>query len=207
MDNLICKMELVIATRNKHKLREIKALLKGLPVDVFSLESFKGVPDVIEDGKTLEDNAVKKAVQISRFLKKLAVADDSGLEVEYLNGDPGVYSARFSGKGATYKSNNEKLLRLLKGVPLSKRKACFRCVIVVADKGKVIGVAEGRCSGNIGFESKGHNGFGYDPLFIPGGLKKTFAQIRASRKNKISHRSKALAKAKKIIAKYLLLCL
>ncbi len=196
-------MELVVATRNKDKLREIKALLKGLPVDVFSLDSFKGVPDVIEDGKTLEDNAVKKAVQVSRFLKKLAVADDSGLEVEYLNGDPGVYSARYSGKGATYKSNNEKLLMLLKGVPFAKRKACFKCVIAIADKGKVIGAAEGICNGRICFEPKGDNGFGYDPVFMPDGCKKTFAEMGPARKNKISHRSKALAKAKKIIAKYL----
>jgi len=101
-------MELVVATRNKDKLREIKALLKELPVEIFSLDSFKGVPEVVEDGRTLEDNAIKKAVQVSRFLKKFTVADDSGLVVEYLNGDPGVCSARYSGKCATYKSNNEK---------------------------------------------------------------------------------------------------
>lgn len=196
-------MDLVVATRNKDKLREIKTLLKGIRVRVFSLDSFKGVPEVIEDGKTLEDNAIKKAVQVSKFLKKFAVADDSGLEVEYLNSDPGVYSARFSGKGATYKTNNEKLLELLKGMPLSKRKACFRCVIAVADKGKIIGVAEGRCCGKIGFESKGDNGFGYDPVFIPNGFKKTFAQISASRKNNISHRSIALKKAKSIISNHL----
>jgi len=200
-------MELVVATRNEDKLREIKALLKGLPVNVFSLNSFEGVPDVIEDGSTLEENARKKAVQISRFLKKFAVADDSGLEVEFLNGDPGVYSARFSGKGATYKSNNEKLLRLLKDVPPAKRKACFKCVIAVADKGRIIGIAEGGCSGKIGFESKGDNGFGYDPVFIPDGYKKTFAQMGAVQKNKISHRSKALSKAKNIISKYLSLYL
>jgi len=200
-------MELIVATKNKDKLREIKALLKGLSVDVFSLDSFKGVPDVVEDGNTLEDNAIKKAVQVSKFLKKFAVADDSGLEVEYLNNDPGVYSARFSGKGATYKSNNEKLLRLLKGVPSAKRKACFKCVIAVADKGKVLGAAEGVCSGNICLEPKGENGFGYDPIFIPDGYKKTFAEMGAEEKNKISHRSKALIEAKKIISKYLLLYL
>ena len=200
-------MELVVATRNKDKLREIKALLKGLRVKVFSLDSFKGVPEVTEDGKTLKDNAIKKAVQISKFLKRFAVADDSGLEVECLDGGPGVYSARFSGKDATYKTNNEKLLKLLKGMLLSKRKACFRCVIAVANKGKVIGVAEGRCCGKIGFESKGDNGFGYDPVFIPNGFKKTFAQMSASRKNNISHRSKALSKAKNIISKYLSLYL
>ena len=200
-------MELVVATKNEDKLREIKELLKGLPVNVFSLNSFKGAPDVIEDGSTLEENARKKASQTSRFLKKFAVADDSGLEVEFLNGDPGVYSARFSGKGATYKSNNEKLLALLKDVPPAKRKACFKCVIAVADKGKIIGIAEGRCSGKICFESKGDNGFGYDPVFMPNGYKKTFAQMGAAQKNKISHRSKALFKAKNIILKYLSLYL
>jgi len=200
-------MELVVATRNKDKLREIRALLKGLSINVFSLDSFKGVPDVVEDKNTLEGNARKKAVQTSRFLKKFVVADDSGLEVDFLDGDPGVYSARFSGKGATYKSNNKKLLALLKGVPLSKRKACFKCVIAMADKGKIIGIAEGICRGKIGFESKGGRGFGYDPVFTPDGYKKTFAQMGASRKNKISHRAKALSKAKNIISRYLSLYL
>ena len=196
-------MDLVVATRNKDKLREIRALLKGLAVEVFSLDSFKGAPEVIEDGKTLEENAVKKAAQVSEFLKKFTVADDSGLEVDFLNGDPGVYSARFSGKGATYKSNNEKLLRLLKDVQLAKRKACFKCVIAIADKGRIIGIAEGKCGGKIGFESKGRSGCGYDPVFIPDSYTKTFAEMGTSRKNKISHRSKALLKAKKIISKYL----
>ncbi|MDP2921726.1 MAG: XTP/dITP diphosphatase [Candidatus Omnitrophota bacterium] len=200
-------MELVAATRNKDKLREIKELLKGLKVDVFSLDSFKDAPEVIEDGKTLKDNAVKKAIEVSKFLKCLAVADDSGLEVEYLNGEPGVYSARFSGKNATYKSNNEKLLNLLKNAPPEKRNACFKCVIAVADKGKVIGVAEGKCEGKIGLESKGENGFGYDPVFTPAGYKKTFAEMGPGEKNKISHRSMALAQARKIIAAYLSPCL
>lgn len=200
-------MELVVATRNKDKLREIKELLKALPLEVLPLDSFKGVPEVIEDCETLEGNAIKKAVEISGFLKRFTVSDDSGLEVEYLGGDPGVYSARFSGKGATYKTNNEKLLKALEGVPPAKRKACFKCVIAVADKGKVIGIAEGVCNGKISFESKGDNGFGYDPVFIPGGHKQTFAEMGALEKNKISHRHKALIKAKKIISKYLSLCL
>lgn len=196
-------MELIVATRNKHKLKEIKALLKGLPIQVFSLEHFKNVPEVVEDGATFEDNAKKKAIQVSRFLKKLVVADDSGLEVDVLNGKPGILSARFSGKGATYNSNNEKLLGLLEDVPCQKRKATFKCVVAIADKGKVIGIAEGRCNGKIGFEQKGKYGFGYDPLFIPYGYKKTFAQLKPEEKNKISHRSKALAKANKIISGYL----
>jgi len=196
-------MELIVATRNKDKLREIKELLKGIDVEVYSLDSFRNVPEVIEDKKTLEENALKKAIEVSKFLGKLAVADDSGLEVDHLNGAPGVYSARFSGKSATYKSNNEKLLRLLKGVPVSKRKARFRCVIALADKGIAIGIAEGVCGGRIAFGSKGGNGFGYDPLFIPDGCTRTFAQLGAAQKNKISHRGKALARAKKLIVKYL----
>jgi len=196
-------MELVVATRNRDKLREIKLLLKGLPIKVFSLDSFPKTPEVIEDGKTLEDNAVKKAVQVSGFLGKFAVADDSGLEVDALDGAPGVYSARFSGKGATYESNNRKLLRLLKGLPSSKRKAAFRCVMAVADKGRLMGVAEGRCAGRIIFESIGGNGFGYDPVFVPRGRRKTFAEMGPSQKNRISHRGKALRAARKIILKYL----
>jgi len=195
-------MKIVVATRNQDKLKEIKALLKGLRIKAVSLNNFKGVPEVIEDGKTLEANAKKKAVQVSRYLKKLAVADDSGLEVLALGNRPGVYSARFSGKGATYSSNNQKVLRLLRDVPLAKRKACFRCVIALADKGKVVGTVEGRCRGKIGFEPRGKAGFGYDPIFIPQGHKKTFAEIGISKKNKISHRSKALVKAKKVIERY-----
>lgn len=197
-------MELIVATRNQDKLREIKTLLKGLRIKAVSLNSFKGVPEVIEDGKTLEANAKKKAVQISRYLKKLAVADDSGLEVMALGNRPGVYSARFSGKGATYSSNNQKALRLLKDTPAAKRKACFRCVVAVADRGKVIGIVEGKCKGRIGFEPRGNAGFGYDPIFIPQGYKKTFAEIGITKKNKISHRSKAMLKVKKVIERYVL---
>jgi len=197
-------MELVVATRNQHKLKEIKTLLKGLSIKVRSLDDFKGVLEVVENGKTLEANAKKKAVQVSRFLKGLVVADDSGLEVEALGGRPGVYSARFSGKGATYSSNNLKLLKLLGKLTASKRKARFRCVIAVADKGRIIGVAEGICNGKIGLEPLGNSGFGYDPLFTPYGHKKTFSQLGIRKKNKISHRSKALIKAKRIIKRYIL---
>ncbi|MBU3912174.1 MAG: RdgB/HAM1 family non-canonical purine NTP pyrophosphatase [Candidatus Omnitrophica bacterium] len=195
-------MQLVIATRNQHKLKEIRTLLRGLPVKVVSLEGFKGVPEVKEDRKTLEANAKKKALIVSDFLKKLVVADDSGLEIKALGGRPGVFSARFSGKGATYSSNNEKVLRLLKGMPLSKRKACFRCVIAVVDKGKVIGTAEGRIKGIITKKPSGNTGFGYDPIFRPNGYKKTFAELGINKKNRISHRSRALLKAKNIIKKY-----
>jgi len=196
-------VKVVIATRNQDKLKEIKTLLKGLPVEVVSLSGFKNVPEVKEDGKTLEANAKKKANQTSRYLKEFVVADDSGLEVGFLGNRPGVYSARFSGKNATYKSNNEKLLKLLKDVSGSKRSACFRCVIAISDKGKLVNLAEGRCNGKIALRAKGSSGFGYDPIFIPNGYKKTFAQLGLKKKNKISHRSKALIKAKQIIRKWL----
>ncbi|MFC1624054.1 RdgB/HAM1 family non-canonical purine NTP pyrophosphatase [Candidatus Omnitrophota bacterium] len=195
-------MELVVATRNRDKFTEIKTLLNDLPLQALSLNNFKDVPEVKEDGLTFEANAKKKAIQTSRFLKRLVISDDSGLEVEVLRGKPGVYSARFSGKGATYASNNRKLLGLLKDTPLYKRKAQFRCVIAIADRGKIVGVREGRCKGRIGFKSVGETGFGYDPIFIPYGYKRTFAQLGAYKKNKISHRKRALVKAKKVIKRY-----
>ena len=197
-------MDVVLATRNQDKLKEIKTLLKGLPVKVTSLNNFKGASKVRENGKTLEANAKKKAVQTSRFLKRLVVADDSGLEIDAFGGKPGVYSARFSGKGATYKSNNAKVLRLLGKLSPGKRKATFRCVMAVADNGRVVGIAEGRCSGKIIFKPRGRAGFGYDPIFIPDGYKKTFAEMGFRQKNRISHRSKALIRTKAIIKRYVL---
>lgn len=195
-------MEVVIATRNHDKFDEIKALFKGLSLKVVSLNNFKGLPEVKENGLTFESNAKKKAIQVSRSLKRLVVADDSGLEVKALGNKPGVYSARFAGKAATYASNNKKLLGLLRGVPAGKRRALFRCVIAIADKGRIVGVAEGRSKGRIGFKACGKAGFGYDPVFIPRGYKKTFAQLGAKKKNKISHRSRALIQARKIIKNY-----
>lgn len=196
--------EIVVATRNQHKLREIKTLLSGIPIKVVSLNNFRHVPAVKENARTLEANAKKKAVEVSRFLGGLALADDSGLEVKALGNKPGVRSARFSGKGATYASNNAKLLNLLKNVPDNRRNAMFRCVIAVADRGRIVGIAEGRCKGRIGHSPLGRAGFGYDPVFIPYGYKKTFAQMGIKKKNRISHRSKALVQAKNIIKRYAL---
>ncbi len=195
--------KLVVATRNKDKLREIKSLLKNLPVKVYSVADFENVPEVIESGKTLESNAKKKAQEVSRFLNMLAIADDSGLEVPALGNKPGVYSARFSGPGATYKSNNEKLLKILESKKPSDRKARFRCVMAVADKGRLIDTAEGICRGKITYKAAGNAGFGYDPVFKPHKHKKTFAQMSLKQKNKISHRSKALIKAKELVKRYM----
>jgi len=195
--------ELVVATKNKKKLEEIKAILAGLNLRISSLADYPRTPRIIENGLTFEDNAVKKAVKIARFTKKLTLGEDSGLCVNALGGIPGIYSSRFSGKSKSDKKNNLKLIRLLKGLPLNKRKAYYSCAVALADKDGLLGVAEGKCSGLIDFELKGNTGFGYDPLFLIPRYKKTFAQLGPRIKHKMSHRYRALEKAKKIIQKYI----
>lgn len=202
-------MELVVATKNKKKLGEIKEILKGLDLNITSLADYTRAPRIIESGRTFKDNAIKKAVRIAAFTKKLTLGEDSGLCVDALDGKPGVYSSRFSGKPAcpagrdkSDLKNNLKLLKLLKGLPLSKRKAYYSCAVALADEGGLLGVAEGRCCGLVGFELKGNFGFGYDPLFIIPKYKKTFAQLRPGIKHKMSHRYRALVRAKKIISDY-----
>ena len=195
-------MELVVATKNKKKLEEIKEILKDLHLKISSLLDYPGTPRIIESGRTFKDNAVKKAVKIAAFTKKLTLGEDSGLCVYALGGKPGVYSSRFSGKDKSDLKNNLKLLKLLKGLALSKRKAYYSCAVALADKDGLIGTAEGRCFGLIGFELKGNSGFGYDPLFIMPKYKKTFAQLGLRIKHKTSHRYHALVKAKKIISDY-----
>ena len=196
-------MEVIVSTRNEHKFKEISKILKNSKIKALSLKDFPGIPEVKEDGKTFSDNARKKALKIARITKRLTVADDSGLEVYALNNAPGVYSARFSGRGASYESNNRKLLRLLKDVPKFKRKARFVCCVAVADAKGIIDIVEGDCRGTIARIEKGKKGFGYDPLFICNDYNKTFAQLNSAIKNKISHRAKAFAKAKKIILKHI----
>ena len=196
-------MEVVVSTKNKDKFREISAILKHSGIKTLRLESFEGIPEVVEDGSTFKDNACKKALTIARITNRLTVADDSGLEVAALNGAPGVYSARFSGKGATYQSNNDKLLKMLKDVPKKQRKAKFICCVAVADAHGIVDVVFGQCRGIISDSAKGRNGFGYDPVFIYPKLNKTFAQISSSLKNSISHRSQAFNRAKKVVLRYL----
>lgn len=191
--------EIVISSRNKEKKNELKTLLKDLKIKVLDLNDFSSAPRVEEKGKTFEENAAVKALKIAKFTEKLTLADDSGLEVDALGGRPGVYSARFAGNNADCGANNRKLLKLLKGFPGSKRKARFVCVIAIADKNGLAGVARGECSGRITFEPKGGKGFGYDPVFFSPARNKTFAQLSRSEKNAVSHRGRALKKAKKII--------
>ena len=196
-------MEIVIATKNRKKLREIKEIWRGLGVRIVSLKDFPRVPRIIENGETFEQNAVKKAVKIGRFTGKLTMGEDSGLCVDALGGRPGVYSSRFAGKDKSDLKNNRKVLELLKGVPLKQRKAHYISAVALADKGGLICVVGGRCDGLIGFEPRGTSGFGYDPLFIILKYKKTFAQLGPRIKHRMSHRFRAMEKAKKVLEKYL----
>jgi XTP/dITP diphosphohydrolase len=196
-------MELVVATKNKKKLQEIKEILEDLKLEIISLNNYISPPRIIENGKTFRENAIKKAIKIACFSKKLTLGEDSGLCVEALNGAPGIYSSRFSGKSKSDLKNNLKLLKLLEGLPLKKRKAYYWCAVALADQRGLIGTVEGRCLGYIGFKMQGHSGFGYDPVFIVPGYKKTFAQLGSPIKHKISHRYRALEKAKKILQKYI----
>ncbi len=196
-------LELVVATKNKKKLKEIREILKGFNLKLSSLIDYSKAPRIIENGKTFKDNAVKKAVKIARFSKKLVLGEDSGLCVNALNGAPGIYSSRFSGKNKSDIRNNLKLLKLLRGLALNKRKAYYICAVALADEHGLLGVVEGKCSGVIGFVLKGSRGFGYDPLFVIPRYNKTFAQLGEKIKHGMSHRYHALSKAKKIIQEYI----
>lgn len=196
---------ILVATHNSKKRREIKYLLKDFNgIKVMSLDDLNTEPpNIIEDGKTFRQNAVKKAVTTSKFFKGLVLADDSGLEVDALGGKPGVRSARFARAKATDAENNRKLLKLLDGVPEKVRRARFVCHVALASGGTLLESFEGAINGEILVKTRGKNGFGYDPVFLPKGHDKTFAQMSASCKNSISHRALALKKLKKSIQKYL----
>ena len=185
-------MKAVIATKNKGKLKELQNLLSDFGLEIVSLDEFDEIGEIVEDGDTFFENAMKKARTVAERTGLLAIADDSGLEVDCLNGRPGIYSARFAGENCSDQDNNQKLLSEMKDVPAEKRGAQFRCVIVAYHPdGKWVS-AEGICRGTIGFEPVGDQGFGYDPLFIPEGEDRTMAQMTREEKNKISHRGKAL---------------
>ncbi len=185
--------QIVLATRNAHKMNEIRQILKDLPVQLLSLDDFKNVPEVIEDQDSFQGNALKKAKEIFEFTGIPALADDSGLEVDALNGEPGVHSARFSGESATDLKNNLKLLDLLEKVPSDQRDARFKCVAVFFDK-NTMHFEEGICQGEIIDDFRGNQGFGYDPLFYLQNFNKTMAELSEDEKNQISHRGKAFRK-------------
>jgi XTP/dITP diphosphohydrolase len=193
---------LVIATRNKGKTKEIKALLKDFPVNIKNLDDFGPIPHLEEDGDTFDENAYKKASFAARILGLPALADDSGLIVEALDGAPGIHSARYAGESATDEQRYLKLLDDMKGK--SNRKAAFECVISVAVPTGPALTYEARCEGLITTEPAGSNGFGYDPVFFYPPYNKTFAQITGKEKNRISHRGKALAELKSEFDKVLI---
>lgn len=195
--------ELLVATKNQGKLREIRELLKEFDLKVTSLSDYPDCPDIVEDGKTFKANAVKKATVIGKHTGKLTLGEDSGLQVKALGNKPGIYSARFSDPNATDEKNNDKLLASLKNVPLSKRQARYRCFVALSDGEKLVGVVDGSCAGLITKERRGNNGFGYDPLFLIARHNKTFGELDPAIKAKISHRARALKKLKVLLAKYL----
>ncbi|OGR89379.1 MAG: non-canonical purine NTP pyrophosphatase, RdgB/HAM1 family [Elusimicrobia bacterium RIFCSPLOWO2_01_FULL_59_12] len=184
--------KVVLATRNQNKIKEILAIFQDAPIQFLTLDDFPGAPDVHEDATTLEGNAQKKAYEIARFTQQIALADDSGLEVAFLDGMPGVISARFAGKGCSFSDNNQKLLSLLKGAPTEHRKARFRCVMALAVPGGATLTVEGRLDGYITDRPRGEDGFGYDPVFLVPEVGKTLAEMGPNQKNALSHRFKAL---------------
>jgi XTP/dITP diphosphohydrolase len=185
--------ELVIATRNAHKTREIQHIL-GPEFTVRDLHTYSAILEIRETGISFEENASLKAVAVSQRLPDLVIADDSGLEVDALGGAPGVYSARYAGVNASEKEKIDKLLRELASVGAIKdaRRAQFRCVLALACKGNLLGSVEGVVEGRIADKARGSGGFGYDPIFIPEGFQQTFGELPAEVKNTISHRAKAI---------------
>lgn len=194
-------MKIILATRNNHKIEEIKKILADSKIEILTLKDFPDVPEIEETGKTLEENAVLKAKKVFSVTGMPALADDSGLEVDALDGAPGVISARFAGPECSYKDNNLKLLRLLKGVPREKRGATFRCVVALALSQDDIRVVKGKVKGIITESEIGENGFGYDPVFFHPESGKNFAELGREEKNRISHRGIAFGKARKLIKK------
>ena len=185
-------MEIVLATRNRKKVEEIKRIAEGMPVEVFTIDDFPGCPDVHEDGMTFEENAIKKALTVAQYTGKTALADDSGLEVQALEGAPGTLSARYAGDGADDRKNVAKLLQEMLDVPDEERGARFVCCLALAYPDGTIHTFTGYSEGHIGRELKGSNGFGYDPVFYPAGHIRTFAQMSDGEKDALSHRGEAL---------------
>ena len=193
-------MKLVIATHNRDKVKEIKTLLTNTAFDVLTLDDFPDIKEIVEDGETLEQNAFKKAKTVFDKTGLLSLADDTGLEVDALNGRPGVYSSRFSGENATYDDNVNKLLGMMEDVSDPGRNAKFRCVISIVGRG-IKKFAEGICPGKIIRDKRGEKGFGYDPVFYVPEYEKTLAEMDLELKNEISHRGLALKKAIQILKK------
>lgn len=190
------KEKILIATTNKGKAQEIRKYLAFLPLEASSLTELNLKEVFLEKGKTFMENACGKSIFYSTQYQTLALGEDSGLEIEYLKGAPGIFSSRFSGPQATDEKNIKKVLKLMKDVPFEKRKARFVSCMVIANKGKVIREIRAQVNGLITSEKKGSFGFGYDPIFFYPPLKKTFAELSPEEKNRVSHRGRALKKLK-----------
>jgi XTP/dITP diphosphohydrolase len=184
---------ILIATRNKHKTREIGQML-GQQWTVLDLSTLPDAPEIEETGVTFQENAALKALAISQLSDELIVADDSGLEVDALQGAPGVYSARYAGKNATDAENRHLVMRNLAAQSISESPGRFRCSVAVARKGELLGIFDGTVEGKVILEERGSNGFGYDPIFVPERLRQTFGEVPAEMKHSISHRARALKK-------------
>jgi XTP/dITP diphosphohydrolase len=194
-------MRIVFATKNEGKVREITEMLARTDIELVSLNRFESLPEIVEDGKTYLENALKKAKIISEFTGETVLADDSGLQVDVLGGEPGVYSARYAGEGATDEENNAKLLAKLKDIPEEKRTASFFCALVLYGQDGNYSSFEAQWQGRIIDERRGTNGFGYDPIFLASQLNKTAAELPPEIKNTISHRGQAFAKLKSHLGK------
>ncbi len=195
-------MKLLIATKNTNKVREIRDKLGHLPgLEILSLEDTGRVPDVVEDGDTFAENAAKKALIVAAATGTVALADDSGLVVDALDGGPGIYSARYGGTCLTDAERSLLLLERMKTVPDGARTARFVCAIAIADPEKLLHIAEGVCEGSIIREMRGSEGFGYDPVFLVEGMEKTMAELSMEEKNTLSHRARALEAAALYIRK------
>jgi len=195
--------KIVVATKNNGKLLEIKNILEELPVEVVSMVEDGIEIDIIEDGQTFEENALKKARAVKKYTEAIVLADDSGLEVDIMGGAPGVFSARFAGKPFSDERNNAKLISKMEGIEQRKRTARFICVIAMIMPDNREFCVRGECEGHIGFERKGNQGFGYDPLFYLPEYEKTMAELEPEIKNRISHRAKAFEKFKIELTKLL----
>ncbi len=193
--------QLVLASNNQHKLREIKTILGDLDIELLTFDDFSGIPQVVEDGETFLDNALKKARTVFQHTKLPSLADDSGIEVFYLNMRPGVRSARYAGDNATDGQNNAKLLFEMRGVAPRRRRVQFHSVLALVGQG-FEEMAEGICTGTLAERPRGTNGFGYDPLFIPDGMNTTYAELSDSEKNTISHRAKSLAALRPLLMRH-----
>lgn len=193
------KKKIIFATGNEGKMKEVRMILKDSNFEILSLKEAGIKADIIENGITFEENAIIKAKEIAKMTDAIVLADDSGLEIDFLNKEPGIYSARYLGEDTSYHIKNKTLLQRLENVPMEKRTARFVCAIAAVFPDGTLRTTEGTMEGRIGYEEKGENGFGYDPIFFLSEYQCTTAQLSPEQKNEASHRGKALRKMKRIL--------